>query len=68
MQAERPVRSPCVSICALDDQDICIGCQRSADEITRWGRMDNVERREVLQRCVERTRAAGQFLLQPESP
>ncbi|HSC85524.1 MAG TPA: DUF1289 domain-containing protein [Pseudomonas sp.] len=65
MEVERPVRSPCVSICALDEHDICIGCQRSAAEITRWGRMDNAERREVLLRCAERTNAAGQFLQQP---
>jgi predicted Fe-S protein YdhL (DUF1289 family) len=62
---ERPVKSPCVSICALDDHDICIGCQRTADEITRWGRLSNDERREVLRLCAERTHAAGQFLQQP---
>lgn len=65
MELERPVKSPCVSICALDEQDICTGCQRTADEITRWGRMDNAERRLVLARCVERTRASGQFIQQP---
>jgi hypothetical protein len=26
-------------------EDICTGCQRTVDEITRWGRMDNAERR-----------------------
>ncbi len=31
---ERPVASPCVSICALDEQDICTGCQRTAAEIS----------------------------------
>jgi hypothetical protein len=56
---EKPVRSPCVHVCALDEQDVCIGCQRTAAEITRWGRMDNAERREVLQHCLERARAAG---------
>ena len=40
MNDDKPVRSPCVHVCALDEQDICIGCQRTADEITRWGRMD----------------------------
>ena len=68
MSNERPVKSPCVSVCALDDHDICIGCQRTAAEITLWGRMSNDERRDVLQRCVERTRAAGQFLQQPARP
>ena len=36
MSDERPVKSPCVSVCALDEQDICIGCQRTAAEITLW--------------------------------
>lgn len=57
--AQRPVASPCVSICALDDDDICTGCQRTADEITRWSRMDNAERRKVLGLCHERARASG---------
>ena len=59
---QKPVRSPCVHVRALDEQDICIGCQRTAAEITRWGRMDNAERREVLQSCLERARASGLLL------
>ncbi|PIO94893.1 DUF1289 domain-containing protein [Pseudomonas syringae] len=56
---EKPVRSPCVSICALDEQDICTGCQRTVTEITRWSRMSNDERRVVLSLCGERARASG---------
>jgi uncharacterized protein len=55
----KPVASPCVSICALDEEDLCTGCQRSLDEIRRWSRMDNQERRQVLLRCHERARASG---------
>lgn len=58
-ERERPVASPCISVCALDDHDICTGCQRTAAEITRWGRMDNTERREVLAQCHERARGQG---------
>lgn len=61
MIEERPVRSPCVDICALDENDTCLGCQRTAQEITRWGRMDNAERREVLARCERRARESAQF-------
>lgn len=60
--SEKPVASPCVSICALDDDDVCIGCQRSAMEISRWGLMSNDERRQVLVRCLERARQRGQLL------
>ena len=59
---ERPVRSPCVNICALDEQDICTGCQRSVAEISRWGRMDNDERRQVLRLCHERALASGMIV------
>jgi predicted Fe-S protein YdhL (DUF1289 family) len=59
MTAERPVPSPCISVCALDDDDICVGCQRTCEEITRWSRMDNDERRQVLRLCNDRARASG---------
>jgi predicted Fe-S protein YdhL (DUF1289 family) len=63
--AERPVPSPCVNICALDDDDICTGCQRSVAEITRWSRMDNEERRGVLALCHERAKASGLVWMLP---
>ena len=62
ISSERPVASPCVHVCALDDDDICIGCQRTVAEITRWGLMDSVERREVLVQCHERAKAKGILL------
>ena len=58
-EVERPVASPCVNICALDDDDVCSGCQRTVAEITCWSRMTNVERREVLVLCHERAKASG---------
>jgi predicted Fe-S protein YdhL (DUF1289 family) len=59
---EKPVRSPCVNICALDDQDVCTGCQRTGAEISAWGRMDNAARRAVLGLCHERALASGMML------
>ena len=56
---QRPVASPCVNICALDEADICTGCQRTVEEITRWSRMNNDERRAVLGLCHERALAGG---------
>ena len=53
-----PVKSPCVNICALDEQDICVGCYRSADEITAWTSLSDDSRREVVRRAEERYREA----------
>ncbi|MFW5825623.1 MAG: DUF1289 domain-containing protein [Marinobacter sp.] len=50
------VRSPCVSICALDEQDVCVGCHRTGDEILRWTVMTDEERRRVLENVTRRER------------
>ena len=33
---DNSVASPCVQVCELDDDNICMGCLRSADEIRDW--------------------------------
>ena len=48
------VLSPCVGVCALDDDDICIGCWRSGEEISRWGYLDNAAKRAILKKVEER--------------
>ena len=54
MSVSERVLSPCVSICALDQQDVCIGCHRTADEILRWRQMTDEERRQVLREVAKR--------------
>lgn len=58
-QREKPVKSPCVSLCALDINDVCMGCQRTGDEISRWGAMTNQQRRDVLEQIEQRARQQG---------
>jgi predicted Fe-S protein YdhL (DUF1289 family) len=56
----RPVRSPCVSICRIDAASgLCVGCQRTLDEIGDWGSMADGERLEVWARIVERREAGA---------
>jgi predicted Fe-S protein YdhL (DUF1289 family) len=45
---QAPVASPCVDICRLDAQGLCIGCRRTIEEITEWSRADEARRREIL--------------------
>jgi predicted Fe-S protein YdhL (DUF1289 family) len=54
MTASETVRSPCVDVCALDESDLCIGCHRTGDEISRWGQMTNDERKDVLRKIAAR--------------
>ncbi len=48
------VPSPCVSICALDSKDVCVGCHRTGDEISRWWGMDKAEKQKILELAKER--------------
>ena len=54
MKKEVVILSPCVDICALDERDICIGCQRTGEEISRWGIMSNEEKTQVLRKIALR--------------
>lgn len=58
-----PVASPCMSICALDSDDVCIGCYRTGMEISHWGRMSDEEQREVVRRCAGRMRGEAEVCL-----
>ena len=30
-------KSPCIGVCVLDENNICIGCRRTIEEIIRMG-------------------------------
>ncbi len=57
------VLSPCARNCCLDQQDICIGCGRTVQEIVRWGGADDEEKHEILMsaqaRRLEREKLVG---------
>jgi predicted Fe-S protein YdhL (DUF1289 family) len=43
------VQSPCIKVCVIHPEErLCVGCLRSIDEISRWSRMTEDERRAVL--------------------
>lgn len=46
--------SPCTKVCKLLDSSvsptkICIGCGRTIEEITKWSKMDPIERIQVVE-------------------
>jgi uncharacterized protein len=57
-----PVKSPCISVCALDVEGMCTGCFRTGDEIRLWGAYDNEERLGVLKLTHEREKKVNPFL------
>jgi uncharacterized protein len=48
------VQSPCVRNCCLDNQEICLGCGRSLEEILQWGNATAEQRELILQNAAVR--------------
>ena len=52
------VPSPCIDICRLDAQGLCVGCRRTLGEIAEWSGAGEARRREILRELELRTVAA----------
>ena len=48
------VPSPCVRNCCLDEQEVCLGCGRSLDEIKVWSESGDAARLGILERAAQR--------------
>ena len=54
------VPSPCVGVCQIHrDTGYCLGCWRTMKEIAGWARLDDPERRLVLEALRSRQAEAG---------
>ena len=51
--------SPCISICSLDQNDVCEGCFRTGNEIVDWFTADDVRKLEILEASKQRRKEAG---------
>ena len=52
------IETPCVKICSLDHAaGICLGCGRTLDEIAQWTRLNDAERRTIIDQLPARLRA-----------
>tara|TARA_B100000900_G_C20471754_1_gene671710 strand:+ start:719 stop:895 length:177 start_codon:yes stop_codon:yes gene_type:complete len=49
------VVSPCIKICTLQN-DFCIGCGRTTQEIAEWSKASDKKKRDILERLPDRLR------------
>ncbi|MCG9784065.1 DUF1289 domain-containing protein [Vibrio brasiliensis] len=48
------VAQPCIRHCCLDENDVCLGCYRTLEEILNWSASSNEEKRAILDLCQTR--------------
>ena len=51
---EPAAASPCINICQLDAQGLCVGCRRTLEEIAEWPGASEARRREILRNVAGR--------------
>ena len=44
-----PIESPCISVCRMENE-VCVGCGRTIDDIVNWYDMTDDEKQAVLNR------------------
>lgn len=42
------IETPCVKICVIDDDGLCVGCARTLEEIAGWGSWSAERRATVM--------------------
>ena len=48
------IQTPCIMVCRLNKDDICMGCYRTLDEIGAWSDADTKGRLKILDNISER--------------
>jgi predicted Fe-S protein YdhL (DUF1289 family) len=60
------IETPCIAVCMIDPRtSLCFGCGRTLPEIARWHRIDNAERRAIMELLPARMAEAGLPVLAP---
>jgi len=47
---DHSVRSPCIANCKLDEDEVCLGCFRTIEEIICWSSSSNSEKQAIIDR------------------
>jgi len=55
-QPTRPI-SPCMSICTLDENNICMGCKRTLEEIKCWAKLSPAGQWRLVEELATRHKA-----------
>ncbi len=51
------VPSPCISLCRLDEEKVCLGCFRHVEDIREWRSADDQRRRVIVAQAEQRKTA-----------
>lgn len=47
-------KSPCINVCQLNSDNMCLGCYRTLDEIGSWGSASNNAQLLIVEKALKR--------------
>jgi len=54
MSINSNIKSPCIHVCVRNEEDICMGCFRTMEEIRTWYKYTDVEKLKVIDKANHR--------------
>ena len=48
------INKPCIRQCCLNEEDICLGCFRTFDDMLQWNKSSSEEKTKMLKMAEER--------------
>ncbi|MDP2236077.1 MAG: DUF1289 domain-containing protein [Bacteroidales bacterium] len=56
---KKKIKSPCQLICTYDEENVCIGCYRTAEEVANWDSFNDEGKTKVLEEIIKRREEKG---------
>jgi hypothetical protein len=56
---KKKIKSPCQLICTYDEENICVGCYRSSEEVAKWDSYTDEMKLKVLENTAKRRADKG---------
>ena len=56
------IHSSCIKQCFRNSQDLCFGCRRTGEEIGKWSKYNNEEKKAIIENTYQRTNVPGEML------
>ena len=50
------IKSPCIRICALNEEAVCVGCGMSVRDLRVWRSVDDQEKEKIIRASRDRLR------------
>lgn len=56
---KKKIKSPCQLICTYDEELVCVGCYRSAEEVANWDSYTEDQKLKVIENTTKRRKEKG---------